>query len=457
MHHDEHESFADDPERVATLTPWGTTDRPPPEVPGFEILRLIGKGGMGEVYVAQQATLRRLVALKFIGLEGGPSPEEKAARFRREAEIMAKVSHPNVLAVFDYGVAEGRPYLVLEYVEGGDLRRRLRPGKPLPLAEVLEVVRPVGEALAHLHRQGILHRDLKPENILMHEQENPKVADFGIAVLRAGAGPRAETTQVLGTVGYVAPEQQYHLKVDERADQFSLAAIAYEMLTGHKPLGMFKPPSSHNPKLGPAADAVLLRALEEEPKDRFATVLDFVAALEGALRGRRRSRRAEAAWMVPTLGSCVAIAIALAMVRPGAGPQRPAARAPAVVAPPKAPQPDPKPKPKRSALFLKLTERKAVAIWKAQGSPTGAAGKAVELENWYEAERRVEDEVGKIAYRIWEERGRATGAEGDAQREANWEAAERRLYKQTTGEEPPPRDRAGAAAPERGAPSRGPR
>jgi serine/threonine protein kinase len=452
---DYRESFADDPERAATLTPWGTPDRPPPEVPGFEILRLIGKGGMGEVYVAQQTTLRRLVALKFIGLEGGPTPEEKEARFRREAEIMARVSHPNVLAVFDYGVAEGRPYLVLEYVEGGDLRRRLRPGEPLPVAEVLEVVRPVGEALAHMHRQGILHRDLKPENILMHEQENPKVADFGIAVLRGGVGPRGETTHVLGTLGYVAPEQQYRLKVDERADQYSLAAVAYEMLTGHKALGLFKPPSAHNPALRPAADAAVMRALKEDPKERFATVLDFVAALEAALRGRRPSPRAEAAWMVLAAASCVAIAVALATARSGRGPdpkgaaptpQAGAATRPAPQPPPKpAPKPEPAP-PKRSALFTKLTERRAVEIWKGQGSPKGDAGRAVEVKNWLEAERQVQDEVADLAYRIWKGRGGAVGAEGAAQQQANWEEAERRLYKQIIGEEPPPRP--GDAAPE---------
>jgi serine/threonine protein kinase len=457
---DYRESFDDDPERAATLTPWGTPDRPPPEVPGFEILRLIGKGGMGEVYVAQQTALGRPVALKFIGLEGGPPPEEKAARFRREAEIMAKVSHPNVLAVFDYGVAEGRPYLVLEYVEGGDLRRRMRPGEPLRVAEVLEVIRPVGEALAHMHSRGILHRDLKPENILMHEQENPKVADFGIAVLRGGVGPRGQTTHVLGTLGYVAPEQQYRLKVDERADQYSLAAIAYEMLTGHKALGLFKPPSAHNPALRPAVDAAVMQALKEDPKERFATVLDFVDALETALRGCHPARRAGVAWMVAAAASCAAIAVALAMVARsdhGPGPRGVAPSPKAAAAAKPAPKPAPKPEPpKRSEIFTSLTKRRAGEIWKAQGSPEGAAGEAVAEKNWLEAEQQVEDELAKLAYQIWKDRGAKTGAEGAAQKQANWDEAERRLYKKNFREEPPP-PRAGAAATEGADKPTGPR
>src|SRR5262249_10573318 len=151
-------------------------------------------------------------------------------RFRREAELMARLNHPNILSVFDFGVEQEHPYLVLEFLEGGDLRSLMPPGKPLSLCRTLELIKPVGDALSALHRYGILHRDLKPENVLLHKEGHPKVADFGIAVLRGGVGRLTGTSAGLGTPGYVSPEQQYGLDVDERADQYSLAALTYEMM-----------------------------------------------------------------------------------------------------------------------------------------------------------------------------------------------------------------------------------
>ncbi len=266
---------------------------PPPTIPGYEILEPIGRGGMGEVFLARQQNLARKVAVKVLahGFEQGADAARRLARFRREAELMARVSHPNVLAVFDCGVVDDRPYLVMEYVEGGDLRRRLEPGRPLPVAAVVAILRPVAEALACLHRNGILHRDLKPENILMHDEGNPKVADFGIAVLRpVGTTPPTATGQGLGTLGYAAPEQQYRLQVDERADQYSFAALAYEMLTGVRALGAIRPPSRYHRGLRPAADAVILRALQEDPDDRYATLGEFADRLFAAIGPPRPSR-----------------------------------------------------------------------------------------------------------------------------------------------------------------------
>jgi formylglycine-generating enzyme required for sulfatase activity len=273
-------------------------------IPGYEIIGLIGQGGMGAVYLARQLSLGRSVAVKVLRLLPRPDPVEQIARFRREAELMAQVHHANIVPIHDSGAVEGCPYLVMEYIEGGDLRRQMEPGRPLPLDRVRPLVLPVAQALACLHAHGIVHRDLKPENILMRHGCTPMLTDFGLAVPdnHPDTATRTRTDLVMGTLGYVAPEQQYGLPVDERADEYSMAAVLYELLTGHRPLGFVKPPSQLNPELGPGVDAVLLRALEEDPDDRFPTVEEFGAALHGALaspgtedqrlfRSRRRPSR----------------------------------------------------------------------------------------------------------------------------------------------------------------------
>ena len=411
------------------------------QIRGYQLLERLGKGSMGEVFLARQLALGRLVAIKFLMPEGAADPEHDLARFRREAELMAKISHPNVIPVHDFGEADGRPYLVMEYIKGGDLRRRMPAGHAMPIDEVRRIILPVGEALAYLHRQEIIHRDLKPENILLQDDEHPRVADFGIAVLRAGGGSLTRSGCGLGTLGYVAPEQQYSLKVDERADQYSLAALAYEMLTGHLPLGVFKPPSQLNPRLGPEVDAVILRSLEESPKNRFATIREFTAALDRSLASTRSSERLGSrrlAWA--GLGLLIfAGAISAYIVWPSVH----------VTAPPRGLQTVPQQAdtsrtgsasrggdtaPKvHDSLSEKLKELRARKIWESRGSPTGPAGEAVKDEIWHEATRSVEQELKELAYAIWESRGSPTGPAGEAVKDEIWQEAERRLYEKLAG------------------------
>jgi eukaryotic-like serine/threonine-protein kinase len=268
--------------------------RSTPDVAGYEIQRLIGLGGMGEVHLARQVALNRPVAIKFLTRPAGDPPDEHEARFRREAELMGRISHPNVVTIFDFGAVAGRPYLVMEYVEGGDLRSRMVPDLPMKVGEIRAIMKPVLKAVEYLHSQGIVHRDLKPENILVHREETPKVTDFGIAVLDFAMGSLTRTGRSLGTPGYVAPEQQYGLKVDARADQFSLAALCYELATGRKPLGAFPTPDKINPKLGPKAGQVILKALSDDPTDRFETIGEFGEALDRGLAaagGREAPKR----------------------------------------------------------------------------------------------------------------------------------------------------------------------
>ena len=241
-------------------------------VQGYEILRTLNEGGMGKIYLARQHALNRLVCVKVLLIPEGLDAELSRTRFCREAELLASASHPHILSVFDFGATgdRGLPYLVTEYIEGGDLRSRMKAGEAVSIPFARSILHQVGDALMYLHDKGILHRDLKPENILMPTESLAKVGDFGIAVLQDKAGVLTESFLGMGTVGYVAPEQQYGLKVDDRADQYSLAALSYELLTGRRPLGLFPPPSRVNSELTHELDAVILKGLAEEPKNRFA-------------------------------------------------------------------------------------------------------------------------------------------------------------------------------------------
>jgi eukaryotic-like serine/threonine-protein kinase len=309
----------------------------PPGVPGYQFERLIGLGGMGEVHLARQVALNRPVAIKFLTRTAGDPTDDYAARFHREAELMARISHPNVVTIFDFGAVDGRPYLVMEYVEGGDLRSRMVPDFPMTSGEIRAIMRPILKAVDYLHSHGIVHRDLKPENILMHLEETPKVTDFGIAVLDFAMGSPTRAGQSMGTPGYVAPEQQYGLKmVDARADQFSLAALCYELGTGRKPLGAFPPPDRINPKLGPKAGAVILKALSDDPTDRFATISEFGESLDRALEAAEAGETPRGRW--PLVASIAGLAILLGGVaaalipRPGEAPRAlPRGPGPAVV------------------------------------------------------------------------------------------------------------------------------
>ena len=253
-------------------------DQEQPCVPGYESLKLIAFGGMGDIYLAHQVSTGRQVVLKLMSSELLVDRSQQA-RFLREADLMGSLSHPNVVPVLDSGITDGSPFLVMEYCAGGSLDRRMGAGKVFALTEVLRTVLPVAQGLQFLHDRGILHRDLKPQNILFSDAGTPMITDFGLAVRKSEVGELTQTAETFGSVGYAAPEQQYGLSVDERADQYSLAVIVYEMLTGKRPLGILRRPSERNPLLHPHLDEVLLRALREDPQDRYESVSAFVSQL----------------------------------------------------------------------------------------------------------------------------------------------------------------------------------
>ena len=249
--------------------------------PQLEILELLGKGGMGAVYKARQLGLDRLVAVKILPPEIGADPAF-AERFTREARALAKLSHQNIVSVFDFGQTDGQYYFIMEYVDGANLRHLIETGGLEP-EEALAIVPQICEALQFAHDEGIVHRDIKPENILVDKQGRVKIADFGLAKLLGNAAAEhmlTGTHQAMGTLHYMAPEQMRGAgAVDHRADIFSLGVVFYEMLTGQLPMGKFEPPSK-KVHVDVRLDDVVLRSLESEPSRRYQRASDVKSDVE---------------------------------------------------------------------------------------------------------------------------------------------------------------------------------
>jgi len=260
----------------ASPTPPGGFVPPEPaelaeQFPQLEIIELLGQGGMGAVYKARQKQLDRLIALKILPPQVAET-EAFAQRFTREARSLARLSHPHIVMVHDFGHTEaGLYYFIMEFVEGTDLRRVIQAGELSP-AEALAIVPQICEALQFAHEEGIVHRDIKPENILLNKRGRVKIADFGLAKLLdrpATVYTLTQAGQKMGTPHYMAPEQIEHPgQVDHRADIYSLGVVFYEMLTGELPLGRFPLPSK-KVHIDVRLDEVVLKTLEKEPELRY--------------------------------------------------------------------------------------------------------------------------------------------------------------------------------------------
>lgn len=254
-----------------------------PVVPGYEILRLLGAGGMGRVWLARQTSLDRLVAVKVLAMRGAAATQW-LDRLEREARSMARLSHPHIVAVYDFvRLEEGGAAIVMEWVGSGSLREKwLEPGKPVrDWRAVLAIVRQIASALVAAHGAGIVHRDLKPENILVAVDGTAKVTDFGLAL---PLGPESQRLTLsgtsVGTLGYMAPEQVEGREVDGRADLYSLGVMLYEMLTGLKPQGHFDPPGRLRRDLPSGLEALVMQCLRTQPEKRLASAQELLARLD---------------------------------------------------------------------------------------------------------------------------------------------------------------------------------
>jgi predicted Ser/Thr protein kinase len=254
--------------------------------PELEILGVIGSGGMGVVFKARQKHLNRLVALKVMGEQFAARPSF-VERFEREARVLAKLNHPNIVTLYDFGQAGGFCYLLMEFVDGVNLAQAMRAGRFTP-AQALAVIPKVCEALQYAHELGVLHRDIKPANLLLDERGRVKIADFGVAKLVGDEAANPALTQsgaAVGTPAYMAPEQIEHPgEVDHRADIYSLGVVFYEMLTGELPLGQCAAPSEKLAMDG-RIDQIVMRALKKERELRQQSADEVRTQVEGVVGG----------------------------------------------------------------------------------------------------------------------------------------------------------------------------
>src|SRR4051812_4670620 len=254
----------------------------------YRIVAALGKGGMGEVYRADDLTLGQSVALKFLPAELARDPE-RLARFRAEVRIARQVSHPHVCRVYDVGEADGQPFLTMEYVDGEDLAALLRRIGRLPEEKGVELARQLCLGLAAAHERGVIHRDLKPANVMIDARGQVRLTDFGLAAAGAVEDVRS------GTPAYQAPEQLAGREVTARSDLFALGLVLYEMFTGRRPFPATTPaelrrlyadgtpsrPSDHVGNLNPSVERLILRCLEREPADRPRSAYEVLAGLPG--------------------------------------------------------------------------------------------------------------------------------------------------------------------------------
>jgi hypothetical protein len=254
-------------------------------IPGYRLVQVVGKGGMGEVHQAVQLSLGRTVAVKLLKADLARD-EQFVARFEKEAAALATLRHPNIVSIVDRGKAAETYYLVMEFVDGPALRERMRDPDFDTMA-ALTTLSQVARAIGYAHHRGVIHRDLKPENILFDEQAGgiPKVTDFGLAGFDENSGQAkqnlTQTNVAMGTASYMAPEQRVDAKTaGPRADLYALGVMLYELLTGELPLGQFDPPSVKKPGIDKRLDAIVSRCLKPAPEDRYPSVGAFLQELE---------------------------------------------------------------------------------------------------------------------------------------------------------------------------------
>lgn len=266
----------------------------------YRIIDTLGEGGMANVYLAEDIILQRKVAVKVLRLDLKKDPQIEA-RFQREALATSELSHPNIVSVLDVGNDHGLPYMVMEYVNGPDLKEYIRENSPLPLHQIIHIMDQILSAVALAHKHNVIHRDLKPQNILMDKRGNVKIADFGIAVA-LNQSSVTQTNSIMGSVHYMSPEQTRGGMVTKQSDIYSLGIILYELITGHVPFNGDTPvavalkhaqepvPSirKNQPEIPQALENVVLKATAKDPRDRYASAQEMKEDLDTCLDYSRR-------------------------------------------------------------------------------------------------------------------------------------------------------------------------
>jgi len=416
----------------------------------YELRHQIGRGAMGVVYEAFDTVIERAVALKMLRTDVFP-PEQLAdvrARFKREAHSAGRLSHPNIVTVFDYGEHDGTPYIAMDLMVGEELARSLDSGARMALPQVVRVMEQLLGALAYAHENGVVHRDIKPSNVFVLRDGSIKVVDFGLA--RIETSNLTESGAVLGTPAYMSPEQFLGLPADARSDIFSAGVMLYQMLTGDRPFSgspttiMQKvlrqdpvEPSVLNPTLSAGWDALIKRVLAKKPDDRLQSAREFAEWMRLALEGKplpqapelaadatvrlapAKGKKRGRAMLIAGLSALVVVGLLAAVAFHRRQPPKPApvAQAPApVAAVPQQQEAPPVPKPKpRPPVERKLVKPESKAERKAEPAPPpqpvvaakpapspARMGKVVKLDhNWGFLVVQAPDPAVKIGDRLY--------------------------------------------------------
>ena len=284
------------------------------QIARYRVDRLIGVGGMGEVYLAEDSMLRRKVALKLLP-ERFSEDEDRVRRFQREARAASALNHPNIITIYEVGQSESRHYIATEYIDGRTLRDRISSRTTMTIADMLDISLGVANALCAAHEAGILHRDIKPENIMLRPDGYVKVLDFGLAKLTDGGFINNSTTgAVMGTLLYISPEQARGLHPDSRSDIYSLGVVMYEMLTRRPPIATDsfvelavaiatkepEPPSRTTPGVPPELDRIVLKTLEKDPARRYQSARDLVSDLRALRQELEFENKLNSVTLTPT-------------------------------------------------------------------------------------------------------------------------------------------------------------
>ncbi len=407
--------------------------QPGQQLGAYRIVSQVGSGGMATVYHAHHERLERDVAIKVMHQAFQQDPNFHT-RFAREAKIIARLEHPNIISVYDYAEFEGQPYLVMKFVEGRTLKYALIKQK-MTQDEIVRIMTPLASALDYAHHMGILHRDIKPSNIIIDTNGTPYLTDFGMARIAQTGESTISADMMLGTPQYIAPEQALGKQdLDARTDLYSFGVVLYEMIVGQVPFSGDTPcavihdhiyralpaPSSLNPEVSPAVEAVLIKALAKQPNERYGSAAELMDALRTAFAGRSVGTPFMASATVPPVGTDVGLARQIPTVDPvRAGrvlPERPAAPPPPIPPMPPKPPAIPSPAPRRKVEFaidlgsedINQELRKAGEELRKAGKEIGAAIREVggeirrELGDETASGRKAKNDVQSQQWQGWQ-------------------------------------------------------